>query len=94
MISGSLGLRSGSYGSLQLQSNQSSVGVVRKPQKMFKDKERFVHWFFKIAPRRKVGMLLLCAISALVFGWVVYFGKGLDGLCYPACSLYLFGSVE
>ncbi|KAK1378742.1 Strawberry notch protein [Heracleum sosnowskyi] len=78
MILGSLGLRSGSYGSLQLQSNQSSV-VVRKPQKMFKDKERFVLWFFKVAPRRKVGMLLLCAISALVFGWVVYFGKGIDG---------------
>ncbi|WOH11855.1 hypothetical protein DCAR_0831351 [Daucus carota subsp. sativus] len=82
MISGSLGLRSGSYGSLQLQSNQevqSSLVVVRKPQKMYKEKEGLVHWFFKVAPRRKVGMLLLCAISAVVFGWVLYFGKGIDG---------------
>ncbi|KAL8103732.1 putative hexosyltransferase MUCI70 isoform X1 [Apium graveolens] len=88
MISGSLGLRSGSYGSLQLQSNQSSVVAGRKPQKMFKDKERFVHWFFKVAPLRKVGMLLLCAISALVFGWVVYFGKdGQKGVQNPSLGL-------
>lgn len=87
MISGSLGLRSGSYGSLQLQSNQEvqSSLVVRKPQKMYKEKEGLVHWFFKVAPRRKVGMLLLCAISAVVFGWVLYFGKGLDGLFHSFC---------
>lgn len=83
MTSGSLGLRSGSYGSLQLQfqngfqSNQTTPPIaVRKPPKMFKEKERLFHWFYKFAPRKKVGMLLLCAVSALVFGWVLYVGKG------------------
>lgn len=57
------------------------------------------HWFCKFASRRKVGMLLLCAVSALVLGWVLYFGKGLDGLLHSffiisVCWSYLFGSLE
>ncbi|KAK9906955.1 hypothetical protein M0R45_002570 [Rubus argutus] len=89
MTGGSLGIRSGSYGSLdkQLQNNNSSIinnnGVLpiqsaRKPSKMLKEKERLFHSICKFAGRKKVGMLLLCVISAAVFGWVLYVGKGED----------------
>lgn len=85
MTTGSLGLRSsGSYGSLQQQQFQNGALPIqttppiasRKPSKMFKEKEKLVHWFCKFAPRKKVGMLLLCAVSAVVFCWVLYVGKG------------------
>ncbi|KAM1045808.1 hypothetical protein FF1_036711 [Malus domestica] len=88
MTGGSLGIRSGSYGSLdkQLQNNNinSINGVLpiqsaRKPSKMLKEKDRLFHWIFKFAGRKKVGMLLLCLISAAVFVWVLYVGKGEDG---------------
>ncbi|CAN1810696.1 Probable hexosyltransferase MUCI70 [Linum perenne] len=93
---GSLGIRSGSYGSLdkplqQLQQQNGTNGsggngnllpvqssIRSKPVKMFKDKDRFFHWIFKFAGRKKVGMLLLCIISAAVFIWVLYVGKGED----------------
>ncbi|CAN0910718.1 Probable hexosyltransferase MUCI70 [Linum grandiflorum] len=94
---GSLGIRSGSYGSLekpqqqqQLQQQNGTNGgsggnllpiqsAIRiKPAKMFKDKERLFHWIFKFAGRKKVGMLLLGIISAAVFIWVLYVGKGED----------------
>lgn len=89
MTTGSLGLRSsGSYGSLQQQQFQFQNGSVpnqatppvnsRKPSKMLKEKERLFSWIFKFAPRKKVGMLLLCAVSAAVFMWVLYVGKGED----------------
>ncbi|XP_052183743.1 probable hexosyltransferase MUCI70 [Diospyros lotus] len=79
-----LGLRSsGSYGSLQ-QQFQNSVSPIqttpplgaRKPSKMNKDKESLFHRICKFAGRKKVGMLLLCVVSAAVFGWVLYVGKG------------------
>ncbi|KAB2637361.1 hypothetical protein D8674_027895 [Pyrus ussuriensis x Pyrus communis] len=88
MTGGSLGIRSGSYGSLekQLQNNNinSINGVLpiqsaRKPSKMLKEKDRLFHWICKFAGRKKVGMLLLCLISAAVFVWVLYVGKGEDG---------------
>ncbi|KAH6792922.1 strawberry notch protein [Perilla frutescens var. hirtella] len=77
MSTGSLGLRSsGSYGSLQqVQNNSSSL---RKPQKMLKEKDRLFPWICKFAPRNKVGMLLLCLVSAAVFAWVLYIAKGED----------------
>ncbi|KAL2455315.1 hypothetical protein Fot_45492 [Forsythia ovata] len=90
MTTGSLGLRSsGSYGSLQQQQFQSGLLsspiqttppplVSRKPAKMLKEKDRFFHWICKFAPRKKVGMLLLCVVSAAVFVWVLYVGKGED----------------
>ncbi|XP_022845949.1 uncharacterized protein LOC111368754 [Olea europaea var. sylvestris] len=90
MTTGSLGLRSsGSYGSLQQQQFQSSFLsspiqttppplVPRKPAKMLKEKDKFFHWICKFAPRKKVGMLLLCLVSAAVFVWVLYVGKGED----------------
>ncbi|KAK6932576.1 Protein of unknown function DUF616 [Dillenia turbinata] len=88
MTGGSLGLRTGSYGSLQPQSQNSVVPVqtspisVRKPSKMLnsgsREKERLIHWMFKFFGRKKVGMLLLCVVSAAVFGWVLYIGKGED----------------
>lgn len=85
MTTGSSGLRSsGSYGSLQLHQFQNgSLSIQasppippRKPPKMFKEKEGLFHWIFKFAPRRKIGMLLLCVVSAAVFVWVLYVGKG------------------
>ncbi|KAM1235525.1 hypothetical protein ACFX13_005058 [Malus domestica] len=87
MTGGSLGIRSGSYGSLdkQLHNNINSINGVlpiqsaRKPSKMLKEKERLFHWICKFAGRKKVGMLLLCLISAAVFVWVLYVGKGEDG---------------
>ncbi|WOG85162.1 hypothetical protein DCAR_0104349 [Daucus carota subsp. sativus] len=97
MTSGSLGLRTGSYGSLQqhFQNGFRTIPtvppvVVRKAPKIYKEKERMVTWFFKFAPRKKVGMLLLFAVSALVFGWVLYVGKGGDtqeGVHIPSMSL-------
>ncbi|KAH7546000.1 hypothetical protein FEM48_Zijuj01G0154500 [Ziziphus jujuba var. spinosa] len=80
MTGGSLGIRSGSYGSLdkQLQNGISPIQTARKPSKMLKEKERLFHWICKFAGRKKVGMLLLCAISAGIFIFVVYVGKGED----------------
>lgn len=82
---GSLGIRSGSYGSLdkQLQNGGSLLPVQQtsartKPSKMFKEKEGLLYWICKFAGRKKVGMLLLCVISAAVFLWVLYVGKGED----------------
>ncbi|KAI4374118.1 hypothetical protein MLD38_012153 [Melastoma candidum] len=75
MTGQSLGIRSGSYGSLlqhQLQ-NGSSPPLLRKTNKM--PKEKLFHWIFKFAGRKKVGMLLLCVISAAVTGWVMYIGN-------------------
>ncbi|ESW20152.1 hypothetical protein PHAVU_006G185100 [Phaseolus vulgaris] len=84
MSGGSLGIRSGSYGSLEKQqqllqhNGVSPIQSARKPSKMLKDKDRFFHWIFKFAGRKKVGMLFLFAISAAVFIWVLYLGKGED----------------
>ncbi|KAJ8549561.1 hypothetical protein K7X08_033268 [Anisodus acutangulus] len=84
MTTGSLGLRSsGSYGSLQQQQFQNSGSPFppvppRKPPKTFKEKEGLFIWICKFAPRKKVGMLLLCAVSAAVFLWVLYVAKGED----------------
>lgn len=94
MSAGSLGLRSGSYGSLdkQLQQNSNNTGNInvsninyngvspiptaRKPSKMLKEKDRFFHWICKFAGRKKVGMLLICVVSAAVFVFVLCVGKG------------------
>lgn len=84
MTTGSLGLRSGSYGSLQQIQNgsiclpiQTSPPLSRKPPKMLKDKDKLFPRIFKFAPRKKVGMLLLCLVSIAVFMWVLTVGKGL-----------------
>ncbi|KAL3851319.1 hypothetical protein ACJIZ3_013201 [Penstemon smallii] len=89
MTTGSLGLRSsGSYGSLQqyqFQNGLLSLPIqttppvpLRKTSKMLKEKDSLFHWICKFAPRKKVGMLLLCLVSAAVFIWVLYVGKGED----------------
>ncbi|CAK7350583.1 unnamed protein product [Dovyalis caffra] len=93
MTGGSLGIRSGSYGSLdkqlQLHPQNGNGGLTGaflpmqttsrpKPAKMFKEKESLFHWIVKFAGRKKVGMLFLCVISAAVFVWVLYVGKGED----------------
>ncbi|KAK4723671.1 hypothetical protein R3W88_026450 [Solanum pinnatisectum] len=43
---------------------------------MFKEKEGLFPVIHKFAPRKKVGMLLLCAVSLAVFLWVVFVDKG------------------
>ncbi|CAN1129567.1 Probable hexosyltransferase MUCI70 [Linum perenne] len=98
MNGSSLGIRSGSYGSLekpqQLQQQPYQNGgnllpvqstIRNKPGKMFKEKERLFHWICKFAGRKKVGMLLLCVISAAVFIWVLYIGKGCSTECQQSC---------
>lgn len=72
-----IGIRSGSYGSLDKQVLQNN-GSGRKASKMLKEKEkeRLFLWICKFAGRKKVGMLFLCLISAAVFIWVLYVGKG------------------
>ncbi|KAL5162852.1 hypothetical protein HKD37_07G019867 [Glycine soja] len=72
-----IGIRSGSYGSLD---KQVQNGTSRKASKMLKEKEkeRLFLWICKFAGRKKVGMLFLCLISAAVFVWVLYVGKGED----------------
>ncbi|CAJ1961686.1 unnamed protein product [Sphenostylis stenocarpa] len=84
MSGGSLGIRSGSYGSLEKQqlllqhNGLLPIQSARKPPKTLKEKDRFFHWIFKFAGRKKVGMLFLFIISAAVFIWVLYLGKGED----------------
>ncbi|VFQ78468.1 unnamed protein product [Cuscuta campestris] len=97
MNAGSTGLRSsGSYGSLQLHQFQNGsfsiqtsplIQPPRKPPKMFKEKEGLFHWIFKFAPRRKIGMLLLCVVSAAVFVLVLFVGKGEDSQGMSSISI-------
>uniref|UniRef100_A0A1J3IVM8 TOD1/MUCI70 glycosyltransferase-like domain-containing protein n=1 Tax=Noccaea caerulescens TaxID=107243 RepID=A0A1J3IVM8_NOCCA len=80
-----LGVRSSSYGSLEKTGLNGVVLPIQttttrtKPSKMQKEREGIVHWIFKFAGRKKVGMLLLFLISAVVFVRVLYVGKGEDG---------------
>ena len=100
MSGAGLGIRCGSYGSLEKQlllqqqpqqpQNGSGVGggggspllpvqtaARNKPGKTSKDRDRVFHWICKFAGRKKVGMLFLCLVSAVVFLWVLYVEKGL-----------------
>ncbi|WOL17073.1 hypothetical protein Cni_G25862 [Canna indica] len=94
MTGGSLGLRSGSYGSLQPQlqngavlSNQSPPLSVRKPSKMSlsgsREKERILPRIFKFAGRRKVGMLLLLVASVAVLSFISVVSKDEDASASP-----------
>ncbi|KAI0507943.1 hypothetical protein KFK09_014071 [Dendrobium nobile] len=79
MTGGSLGLRTGSYGSLQPQLQngvtlpiQSTSVSARKPPKMLplgsREKEKIIlPWICKFCGKRKVGMLLLLIASVAVF---------------------------
>ncbi|PKA65356.1 hypothetical protein AXF42_Ash005689 [Apostasia shenzhenica] len=92
MTGGSLGLRTGSYGSLQQQQLhngtalpiQPSQASARKPAKMLppgpRDKERVIlPWICKLCGRRKVGMLLLFVASvAVIFSFVSVLNKEED----------------
>ncbi|KAK8484924.1 hypothetical protein V6N11_046299 [Hibiscus sabdariffa] len=85
MSGGSLGIRSGSYGSLEKQQQNGvlpiqapSATARTKPFKLFKEKESLVHWVCKFAGRQNIGMLILFLISAAVFVRVLYVGKGED----------------
>lgn len=102
MTTGSLGLRSsGSYGSLQQIQNaafclpiQSTPPLSRKPPKMLKEKDRFFHWIFKFAPRKKIGMLLLCFVSLVVFMWVLIVGKGSASYVFIVIAVVLFLDLD
>ncbi|XP_042453591.1 probable hexosyltransferase MUCI70 isoform X1 [Zingiber officinale] len=85
----SLGVRSGSYGSLQQQTQNGSLFpsqlqpvTVRKPAKMSlsgsREKERIWVRICKFAGRRKVGMLLLLVVSVAVFSFISLFSKDED----------------
>ncbi|KAE9597172.1 hypothetical protein Lalb_Chr16g0383791 [Lupinus albus] len=84
---GSLGIRSGSYGSLDKQQLQvqtatlaatSAIASARRASKMIKEKEkeRFFLWIYKFVGRKRVGMVFLCLVSAAVFFWVLFMAKG------------------
>ena len=70
-----LGVRSSSYGSLDktglngvvLPIQTATTTIRTKPSKTHKEREGVVHWSCKFAGRKKVGMLLLFLISAVVF---------------------------
>ncbi|KAK9269504.1 hypothetical protein L1049_001279 [Liquidambar formosana] len=76
MTGGSLGLRTGSYGSLQQQvpngllQTQTSF-IVRKPSKMVlsgsRERERFIHTIRRYLARGRVGMFTLFAFALLAF---------------------------
>ncbi|XP_023520177.1 uncharacterized protein LOC111783478 [Cucurbita pepo subsp. pepo] len=80
MTGPSLGLRSASYGALDKQLNNvvPPFQTARKPSKMMKEKDYSFPWICKFVHRKKIGMLLLCVVSAAVFLWVLYMGKGED----------------
>lgn len=75
MTGGLLGLRSGSYGSLQHLQNGAfhpqPQFVGRKPSKMLpsgsREKERLLPYLFRFLSRRRVGMLILVGFAFLVF---------------------------
>ncbi|XP_054778968.1 probable hexosyltransferase MUCI70 [Prosopis cineraria] len=74
---GFLGIRS-SYGSLgkQLQKRFPIIHTVRKLSKMVKEKEKLFMRFFKFTGQKSIGMLLLFAICAAFFFWVLNVEKG------------------
>lgn len=64
---------------LQQKVDQSTLSVTyKKASNMFisKDKDDMFMWMFKFAPRKKLGMLLLCFVSIAVMLWILYVGKG------------------
>ncbi|XP_057980021.1 probable hexosyltransferase MUCI70 isoform X2 [Malania oleifera] len=77
MTGGALGLRTGSYGSLQLQTYngalraQSTAILVRKPSKLLlsssREKERLLPLICRYLGRRRIGMLVLVVFALLMF---------------------------
>ncbi|XP_040985832.1 probable hexosyltransferase MUCI70 isoform X1 [Juglans microcarpa x Juglans regia] len=73
MTGASLGLRTGSYGSLQQQIQNSVLQTTqaRKPSKMLlsssREKEKLLIFICRYVVRRRVAMLLLVALALLVF---------------------------
>lgn len=60
---------------------------------MFKEKEGLFPGIHKFAPRKKVGMLLLCAVSLAVFLWVVLIDRGEAQESNPSIGNRLFREV-
>lgn len=97
MTGGSLGLRTGSYGSLQQQAQNGGLQahnlfISRKPSKLSlsgtREKERFVCCLFRHLGRRKVGMLILVSFALLAF--MAGFFSVNRGLYLGYCDIFLF----
>lgn len=79
---GSLGFRTGSYGSLQKQQTPNgglraqNYILLRKPSRMSlsgsRDKERFLPYIFRHFARRRIAMVIL-VITAIAFCMSVFF---------------------
>ncbi|PKI37631.1 hypothetical protein CRG98_041924 [Punica granatum] len=101
MSGASLGLRTGSYGSLQqlhlhLQNGalHNQPGMVRKPSKMAlsssREKERCLSLLCRYLGRRKVAMLLLVVLALLVF----VFGSFTVNKACPVCYLSVEDAIS
>ena len=93
-----LGVRSSSNGSLEktgLNGVVLSIQTTRaKPSKMHKEREG--RRICKFAGRKKVGMLLLFLISAVVFLRVLFVGKGITFtffMCMNSCGHYFISYI-
>ncbi|KAK8941337.1 hypothetical protein KSP39_PZI010779 [Platanthera zijinensis] len=107
MTERSLGLRTGSYGSLQQQQLQNGVALpiqstsisARKPPKMLptgsREKERIIlPWICKFCARRKVGMLLLLITSVVVISSIIsVLNKDGDAPAGPETNLFFSDHV-
>lgn len=83
-----LGMRPASNSSLP----QQLFTFPRKSAKMLKEKERMLRLIFKFACRKKVRMLFIFVVPAVLFLWVLYSGKGEDPSERP--SNIKIGSLE
>lgn len=99
MTGGSLGLRTGSYGSLQ-QQPQNGIShihttpiVMRKPPKLLlpssRDKEKLWSTFWRCFGRKKVAMLVLVALAVLVIV-IGSFGVSKGLFSFPFFSILIF----
>lgn len=84
MTAASLGLRSGSYGSLhqQLQNGAFSATqpiLLRRASRSLsgiREREKTLHRIYKFVGRRKVGILLMLMISVTVLSFVSVISRG------------------
>ncbi|CAL9062827.1 unnamed protein product [Musa banksii] len=103
MTGASLGLRSGSYGSVQqpsgaLLSTQSPPYLFRKPSKISlsgpRERERILPRICNFAGRRKVRMLLLLVASAAVLSFITVVSKGDDASANPDTRMAFADQVQ
>lgn len=85
-----MGLRTGSYGSLQIQNGVLHSTQARKPSKMLlsssREKEKLLMFICRYVGRRRVAMLLLVALALLVFVFGSFTVN--KGLCFYPMYFY------